>query len=365
MVKTVGIIDIKDENSGSYRYLHIVSYEGETFADLERTGACSEYIIDRRAKIQKIITSGTATLAVDELGKIAKEVYGSVLYKKPYVTRLEFKLLHGELKMRTSSVRDGSYGAVDIGNALCGHGVYLSCSAAAGKGAPKMSVAEASALCDSLNICINRILQTEFMLYYPCMGAVYCDVDLFLQSPLWRRAFKGAVKPLKNCFATVVKLKSEFCKKRVLSAPRLKTAIPEINGRETAPSGDFYRDALAGIGAERVNMLKYVSEKLGGRFASPLLVSDVMTLPYDSGVSEINSRTAKHLRTLGKHLVSHGWLPDERFAEFLTCGEILRSFTDAKYCADLKNISAARLGNSYFHKEPPTLFNCCLQAFDI
>lgn len=355
----VGVILIKDTETGSYRNIRITVCRGSHYTDIDLFGSYATYTLDivTREILHRHASDDSAPrLTLFELYTIADAAH-KYLYDNLRATQLWFKWQDAKPVFKTVSAAEGVYSLPDLHNMYTQSAIYVICKNPGENEGPVFTPLTGSVICSALNFAACKVLSAPVKLYYYSGGAIYADVGVFLKTPFLRYHLKKSMDDWLKCSKLLFELYRESGKAAFSKVPSI--SFSGLKPLRQKRENDNY-DATGALRTAKIQTYGLFNDVLGKSKSMRRVIDAFIRMPYDENFLEIIYEAKESFLQLGERLVEYGYLTEEKYIEFYTEDELVLSARSAALRSRLPDTAASRLKNYRLQSKlpPPHLIDC-------
>jgi len=331
----VGTIVFKDFETGSYKNMRIVVYNGFSYEDIGKGDFVSCRVNPDESSIDYDISplAGAPDPGMTNILYIAQEAR-KYLWKNPYVTSAEYCFNYGECKLRPLSFKTGVYAPPDFHTLFNDGGFYALVASFADKTNLWRSV-----LCEGIDFAVRRVLDVSDKIF-TCTGyGIYINAALFskrllgslnIPSAICKRAGKKNVKKL-----NLKKFHRAF----------LCTHTTPVSH----PVGKIVH-LLSSFKVQCANRLEVLMEDIDSQKRG---IKCIFTLAEDEEILRLTDEFVQELRDFSMNWFDYGYIAARSHVDMLTLRETLSLNADIKLSDTIAAEVKARSVNMKFMNKLP------------
>lgn len=323
----VGIILLKDIQTGSHKYFKLAIFSGNSYSDINPEKGFSEYVINIENKkiVSKNLSSGISISYFELLDLCDLSI--KFLLSNPHVICLQFKRSQ-DTEFRIIPSNHGNYVLPDLYNFLHGNAVYFPIKTftfKTGNGKLRANLLEADVCCELLNFAMHIFAKDITPMYYQAGGTLYVDLcsiiknpvlSIFLQRYLPQKAYKFAkrlYRERKNHVNRAFPLHIE--------------PIESYDNLDVTPASTEYEALINSARAAKLSTLivatkYYVNEK------PEEIVKNIFEIIKDEKFLKIKNDYYEKLLHFGEKLTDYKYLSQKDYVKYLSIADIMSSEFD-------------------------------------
>ena len=304
----VGIVILKDFETGSYSHVRITTYKGFSFADIGKGAfsSCTANIENRSMTLSYKSAEDAPVISVPDALGIAEKAREFV-YNEQGATELEYCFTNNEIKFRIHSCKEGVYSPPDTQKLFGGKSFYKLCGKLEGR-----TFSYAAALRDGLNYAMTVLLNTSEAVFGLSGYGIYINIALFTKD-------KGALKEL-NLTGDIYNA--------------VKKVVPDTYVKLKEPGNVIHSRADIYAASERQRIINLyqnykgdvcskVYDLLSGAHTSGEMMKRVLSLWKNREIEELTGEFTSELKLFCIRFYDYGYLDAKSHSEILTPREAL------------------------------------------
>ncbi len=331
----VGVVALKNFQTGSYRYMRISVFKGDAYSDIEKGELISSYIVDPDANLAVLELSGDANCFVplDKVVFVSRSAR-EFFYNNTHATQLEFKTNGDDIYFRISGTKCGVSEPASFRELFGDDSLYMLIS-----DEKEHTYMWRSALCDAMNFVVQKAFDVSEEVYTHSGGGIYINLALF--SPRMARSV------FKDIDRDVYKRLTALRKKRIGS---LKLC-PLDKTKKPMPCGYGYRSETVYL-YRRLKHEAYTKtfKEFAGLSDKEILLR-LKSFPSNYALRECADSFTKDALDCITNCFKYSNIKHESYKDMISARELLYLTYDATW--NISGILSARSSNLKFLKHLP------------
>ena len=171
----VGVVILKNFETGSYKYMQVTVFDGSSYADIERGEAVFSYSVNPdEDDVRQTFSLENPDISVSKSDILAIASFArTYMFQNPYATILKFKKNGSDTVFKTSSCREGVSSPASFHSLFLDDSLYMLLS-----DEKENTYTWRSAFCDALNFAMQKIFGISDEIYSQSAGGIYINIAL-------------------------------------------------------------------------------------------------------------------------------------------------------------------------------------------
>ena len=334
----VGIIILKDFETGSYSRVRITAYEDDSFSNIGN-GDFSSCVVEpdkgtfavdyKSCDHSRVVTMAEAFKLTEDARRF--------WYSNREATELEFCFSTEESKFRIHSTKDGVYSPPDLQNLFKGDSFYKLCGEF-----KEDSFSQNAVLCDTLNYSVQRLYNTSEAVYAVAGVGVYINLVPFAdcRGALSALAVSGKIKTLIKSAAKLHGININPC----LSMPEEMEYADEFVSRSGHRLINQFRNC-------KIKVCKRVYDILKNNPEHFIVV--LTKLCNDPEIKRLTKEFSLEFEDFCSKFYDYGYLEAKSHTRCITVREALAILSDTPCSKEISSGVSARSANLKFQQKLP------------
>ena len=320
----VGIIFLKDINTGSYANLKVVIFNGSNYSEINPQKPFSEYTIN--FKNQKIVSkniSSAVKVTYFDLIDIIKHAHNFLL-SNPYAVCLQFKKTATDTEFRIVPTNHGRFSLPDMYNFFHGSGVYYPIKTFTFKlqnGKVRANPLEADVCCFLLNHALLSLGCKSDALYFQSGGTLYLNLVPVLKNRFLRRYLKTNISP--KAYKKALKLCKEdkAFSSIVLFSRKLKPFNDNFDFDVSIPDTEY--EALINKTRAAKLSASIVASQYFSNVKPKEMIANLFKIVDDEKFLGIKNSYFEKISDFGRRLHTYNHIDHKHYLNFLSVYDII------------------------------------------
>ena len=326
----VGIILLKDIQTGSYAYTKVVVFNGSNYSEINYEKPFSEYTIN--IKKQKIVSkniSSNVEVTYFQLVSLLEKAH-DFLFLNPHAVCLQFKISQTDTEFRIIPSKQGSFCLPDLYNFAYGNAVYFPLKTFTFKtqnGQIRANPLEADVCCVLLNYALQSLGNKSDVLYYQAGGTLYVNLCCIIKNRFLRRHLKSTLSS--KTYKLALKLYKENDSKKISALFGNLKAGNFVTDFEATPAQTEYEALINKSRAAKLST-SVVAAAYFSNVNSETLVKNIFNIINDEKFIEIKNGYYEKILSYGRRLFLYKHIPKKDYLNYLMVYDIISSEFDIR-----------------------------------